>query len=302
MGIGSNKQTILIVDDSLLNLKILSEELKEEYNVLTATNGKDAINIISSKNTPSLILLDVLMPDIDGYTLCKKIRSMPIAKDIPIIFVTSMDRERDEEYGLSLGAIDYIKKPCNIAIIKARIKNHLELKMYRDLYKEISMLDGLTQIPNRRRFDDKLKTEWEKARQNGEYISVLLVDIDYFKSYNDSYGHLIGDEILKKVAVTIKETMDNPTFLAARWGGEEFACVLPETNKAGAIDMGERIRENIMKLNIEHITSLTENVLTVSVGSATVIPGDEDFNFILNRADEALYRAKSLGRNIVVAL
>lgn len=294
------RQSILIVDDVPMNIKILAAVLKDQYNVKVATSGKEALLIAVSKNPPDLILLDIMMPEMDGYEVCKRLKEAPETRDIPIIFVTAIDKEKDEEYGLSIGAIDYITKPFSIPIVKARVKNHIELKNYRDLLKENSMLDGLTGIANRRRFNDTMLTEWNRAKRSGSTLSILMVDIDFFKNYNDTYGHLEGDECLRKVALALKNGLKRPADLVARWGGEEFACILPETGHAEALTIAEDLRRSIMELAIPHKGSIIEKFVTVSMGVATISPSEnEEFESLIKKADDALYKAKERGRNRV---
>jgi diguanylate cyclase (GGDEF)-like protein len=299
-----NKHIVLIVDDAPTNLKVLGTALKDTYHLKLATNGEEALALASSKNPPDIILLDIMMPEMDGYEVCKRLKEAPETRDIPVVFITAMNEEKDEELGLQLGAIDYIAKPFSIPIVKARVKNHLELKQYRDMLKENSMIDGLTQIANRRRFDETLLVEWNRQKRHSESLSMLMIDIDFFKNYNDTYGHLQGDECLKQIAQTIKNGLKRSADLAARWGGEEFACILPDTDHTMAINIGEAIREAIMDLELPHEASLINSIVTVSIGVATVKSqeyADADFQVLIKKADDALYKAKESGRNKVVS-
>ncbi|MDF2612386.1 MAG: domain S-box/diguanylate cyclase protein [Clostridia bacterium] len=294
------KQIVLIVDDMPSNLKVLGTALKDDYHLKLTTNGEEALLIAASKNPPDIILLDIMMPDMDGYEVCRRLKEAPETKDIPVVFITAMNEEKDEEYGLMLGAIDYVTKPFSIPIVKARIKNHLELKRYRDMLKANSMIDGLTQIANRRRFDEALLMEWNRQKRHSEPLSMLMIDIDFFKNYNDTYGHLEGDECLKQVAETIKGELKRPTDLAARWGGEEFACILPETDPVEAMGIAENIRKAIMDKALPHRASLVNHVVTVSVGVAAMLPSENtDSKELIKKADDALYEAKQKGRNQV---
>ncbi|OEF96528.1 diguanylate cyclase [Desulfuribacillus alkaliarsenatis] len=292
------KQTILIVDDSRTNIMALADLLKDVWAIKIATNGKDALRIAFSEDQPDLILLDVMMPDMDGYEVCKRLKAAPETKHIPIVFVTAMNQAKDEEYGLSLGAIDYITKPISPPIVKARVNNHLELKRYRDLLKENSMVDGLTGVANRRRFDEAIELEWRRALRYEHSLSLLMVDIDYFKRYNDTYGHLEGDECLRKVAITLKQTLKRPLDMLARWGGEEFACLLPDTDAESAFKVAEQLRKAIVGLQLPHESSPISEYVTVSIGVATVLPNAEMHREdLFKQSDEALYKAKENGRN-----
>ena len=272
--------------------------LSEDYDVLISHNGKEALSICNSNDPPDLVLLDIIMPEIDGYEICRRLNRGVKTKDIPVIFLTSLTASRDIEFGLTLGAIDYITKPFSVPIIKAKIKNHLAVKYYQDTLKINTDVDPLTQIANRRRFDDTMTLEIKKAKRTGTILSVLLLDIDHFKFYNDTYGHLEGDSCLKKVAAALSTSLKRPKDLAARWGGEEFACLLPNTNAKGAQNVAEVLREAIQNLSIPHKSSPVNEVVTVSVGVVASNPMDDNsFDNLLKRADEALYQAKESGRN-----
>ena len=223
------RQTVLIVDDAPANIEVLSEALSDEYEVLFATSGQDALDVAAEQH-PDLILLDVMMPEMDGYEVCTRLKGDTKTQTIPIIFVTAMDHEEEETKGLNVGAIDYLAKPIRPAIVRARVRNHLELKRYRDNLECLSSTDGLTGIANRRRFDEFLDREWLRARRCQTPLSLILMDIDLFKGYNDHYGHLAGDDCLRHLAREMTACLRRPTDLVARYGGEEFACLLPDTD------------------------------------------------------------------------
>ncbi len=293
------KQSVLIVDDMVSNIEILSGVLGTEYEVLFATSGKDALDVVYDQ-APDLILLDVIMPDMDGYEVCAKLKADERTRDIPVIFVTAMDQEEDESKGLNAGVIDYITKPFRSSIVKARVRNHLELKRYRDLLKELSTVDGLTGIPNRRRFDEVLESEWRRARRNQTPLSLLLMDIDFFKAYNDHYGHLAGDDCLRQLARGLAEIVRRPADLVARYGGEEFVLLLPDTDADGAIWVANRVQDKIKHLNIPHSHSAVADYVTFSIGVATLVPADDQTLFdLIQCADKLLYTAKQNGRNCV---
>jgi len=291
------RQTVLIVDDTPANIEILSEVLDNAYEVLFATNGQDALNIAFDQN-PDLILLDVMMPEMDGYEVCTRLKQDPRTRGIPVIFVTALDQEGDETKGLQLGAIDYFTKPIQPPIVQARVRNHLELKRYRDFLENLSATDGLTGISNRRRLDEVLAIEWRRAKRNQTPLSLILMDIDLFKTYNDHYGHLAGDDCLRQLARAIAQCVRRPTDLVARYGGEEFACLLPDTDTDGALLVAKQMWANFNSLNIPHAYSPVADHVTQSLGVATLIPlaGQPLFDLI-RRADEFLYVAKRNGRN-----
>ncbi|BCS54218.1 diguanylate cyclase [Geobacter sp. SVR] len=295
----NRRQKLLIIDDTPVNIEILGELMGGECEVLFALNGTDGIELACSQ-LPDLILLDVMMPDVDGYEVCSRLKQDPLTRSIPVIFVTAMNHEEDEARGLEIGAIDYVNKPINQAIVRARIRNHLELKRHRDLLENICLADGLTGVANRRRFDQYLDQEWRRALRSGTTISLVMIDIDYFKLFNDGYGHVAGDECLRKVALKLVETLKRPSDMAARYGGEEFACILPETDAAGALLVAEELRHEVEALQIPHESSEVSSRVTISVGVASMTPSPgESYVAIAEQADQALYAAKKEGRNRV---
>ena len=297
-----NRQRILIVDDSLLNTKILEQSLKRDYDIQIANSGVKALSIVYSHKMPDLILLDIIMPDMNGYQVLKKLHQDQRTKDIPIIFLTSLDQAENQEYGLKLGAIDYITKPFNVGIVKAKIKNHLATKHYQDTLKISTDVDQLTRIANRRRFDEMLSLEIKKSKQMNQRLSLLMIDIDHFKLYNDTYGHLEGDECLRKVASTLDSSLQRPEDLAARWGGEEFTCLLPDTDEKDAGKIAESLRKAVLNLEIPHASSPVKKVVTISVGVATADSWEKATgDTLLKNADKALYKAKASGRNRISA-
>ena len=190
MNNNNEKPLILIVDDTPMNIRVLGTALKEDYQIRVATNGEEALEMATKLPVPDLILLDIMMPEMDGFQVLEVLKSLPETKEIPVIFVTALNKEDDEEKGLKIGAIDYITKPYSIPVLKARVKNHIELKKLRDVIKENSMLDGLTKIPNKNRFNDILEAEWSRGRRYQESLSVLMLDLDFFKIYNYTYWNL----------------------------------------------------------------------------------------------------------------
>ncbi len=294
------KPVVLIVDDTPVNIKVLGNALKDDYLIKIATNGEEALKVAANKPVPDLILLDIMMPEMDGYEVCAKLKEMPEAKGIPVIFVTALNKEGDEERGLGMGAIDYITKPYSIPILKARIKNHIELKKLRDQMKANSMRDGLTEIANKRKFEEVLRAEWSRGDRYQEPLALLLLDIDFFKNFNDKYGHLEGDDCLKKVAKALQEHLKRGTDLVARWGGEEFACILSNTTEEGALQVAEELRQKVENLKIVHETSDISEYVTISAGVAIMTPDKQlHHDEIVKKADEALYKAKQNGRNRV---
>ena len=292
------KPRILIVDDSPENIRILGQALKNDYQVSFSISGDHALTIAMSENPPDLILLDIIMTGMNGYEVCRKLKENKISRDIPVIFITAMNHEEDEKLGLEIGAVDYITKPFNMSIVKARVRTHIKLKQLLDMLKDLSSIDGLTGIPNRRRFDEVLNDEWRRALREQHSISLVMIDIDCFKAYNDNYGHLAGDDSLRKVAKTLAETVQRPMDFVARYGGEEFTAILPRTNLEGVQHVAEKMRKNIESLNIPHEFSSVARYVTISVGACSLIPLTlMSPSHLIKNADNALYSAKYNGRN-----
>jgi diguanylate cyclase (GGDEF)-like protein len=295
----TTKPLILIVDDTPTNIQVLAEALRPDYRVKVAPNGKAAFEVIA-KGMPDLILLDVMMPEMDGYEVCRRLKTQPETKEIPVIFITAKSDVLDEELGLRLGAVDYIIKPFNLPIVIARVRNHINLKIKSDLLETMAMVDRLTNIPNRRRFDASLEEEWRRAQRNGTHLSLLMIDIDHFKGYNDHHGHSAGDECLKKVAASLSSVVDRPGDLVARWGGEEFIAILPDTDLDGAKKIAEQMRARVEDMAIPHGHSDISPSVTVSIGVTGQQPQVTDSAAeLIEKADHMLYQAKNTGRNRV---
>jgi diguanylate cyclase (GGDEF)-like protein len=293
------KQTILIVDDVATDIQMLANALQEDYQILVSIKGEAALDIARSANKPDLILLDIMMPDTDGYKICKQLKSDPETMGIPVIFVTGLKKNDDQERGLNIGAVDYITKPFHLPIVKARVRNHMLLKQKTDMLEELSHLDGLTGIANRRHFDEILSKEQGRLGRLGGSLSMIMLDIDFFKAYNDNYGHGTGDECLIQVAKALSGIVKRPTDLLARYGGEEFAVILPDTSLEGAMQVAKSLHDEINRLNIAHaFTPIADHVtLSLGVASLTAEPGKASLEDLLKRADDALYKAKETGRN-----
>jgi diguanylate cyclase (GGDEF)-like protein len=293
------QQTVLIIDDDPIVVDIMETVFDGDLRILTARNGRAGIEMACAEN-PDLILLDVRMPDMDGYETCRQLKSMAETADIPVIFLTARIETEDEFKGLELGAIDYIAKPIVPQIVRARIQNHLTLKRQRDQLANMSMIDGLTGIANRRRFDDHIEQELRRASRNKAPLSLLLMDIDDFKAYNDTYGHAKGDDCLRTVAQEIRNFLRRPSDLVARYGGEEFAVVLPDTPPEAAAMLGEKIRAGIEALNIPHKSARAADHVTVSIGAGLCRPEEPLTKAqLIEAADQQLYASKRAGRNRV---
>lgn len=292
------KPTILVVDDMTTTLLLIHDLLKDTYEVKIAKSGTKALEILESPNDIDLILLDIEMPDINGYDVCKRIKNNETIKNIPIIFITGRTSQEDEEYGLNLGAIDYITKPFNKAIVKLRIKNYLDLKIKNDMLEKLSMYDGLTNIRNRRFFDETFEKTFNEIKRDKKSLAVLMIDIDFFKPYNDNYGHGQGDETLRKVAKALEKTIKRASDFVARYGGEEFVILLKDINKDGVEAVANNLLNAIRELKITHEFSKIENYVTVSIGASFYNSSSDITKLeLLLKADETLYNVKNSGRN-----
>ena len=292
------KPTILVVDDMTTTLLLLHDLLKDTYEVKIAKSGTKALEILESPNDIDLILLDIEMPDMNGYDVCKRIKNNETIKNIPIIFITGRTSQEDEEYGLNLGAIDYITKPFNKAIVKLRIKNYLDLKIKNDMLEKLSMYDGLTNIRNRRFFDETFEKTFSEIKRDKKSLAVLMIDIDFFKLYNDNYGHGQGDETLRKVAKALEKTIKRASDFVARYGGEEFVILLKDINKDGVEAVANNLLNAVRELKITHEFSKIENYVTVSIGASFYNSGSDITKLeLLLKADETLYNVKNSGRN-----
>lgn len=289
-------QSVLIVDDMPDNVRIMAEALKgTDCQVRFATTGAKALELAGGG--VDLILLDVVMPDLDGLEVCRRLKSDDRTNSIPIIFVTAREETEDQTRGFDAGAVDYITKPINPAIVRARVRTHLELKRSRDLLAEKAHLDALTGICNRRRFDDCLDGEWKRAARSARWLSLAMLDVDYFKRYNDTYGHARGDDCLRLVARAVSNFARRSGDVVARYGGEEFALILPDTDAAAMQVVMRGLLAQIAELGIEHAASPCAPHVTVSVGAVTLIPNTEQHPASgVEAADRLLYEAKESGR------
>ena len=299
--IEENRATILIVDDMSTNLMMLSDILKDDYNIKISKTGEKAIELCKNLDI-DLVLLDIEMPLMNGYEVCKNLKNYEKTKNIPIIFVSAKNSEEDEEYGLNLGAIDYISKPFSKVIIKARVKNQIKLKQKTELLEKLSNYDGLTNIKNRRYFDDRLTQVYKDSKIKNTNLALMMIDIDFFKPYNDNYGHGKGDEALKIVAKTLENsvlnTLDRPNDLVARYGGEEFVVLLSNIDLKELEEISNRLVKAIRDANIEHKFSKVASYLTISLG-AVLYKSSNDLSIasIMKSADEALYEVKQKSRD-----
>lgn len=304
LGMGSDilssvkKDRILIVEDDALNIVALSLILGEKYNLNICKDGLEAVEVARSQ-MPDLILLDVVMPGIDGFEVIARLKDLQETCNIPVIFITGLSNSVSEVRGLSLGAADYINKPLTPAIVELRVKNQMTIIRQMRKIQKLSTTDTLTNIANRRHFNVWLEQEWKRGAREQEPISLIMLDADKFKDYNDTYGHMQGDVALATLARIFKEHARRAMDLVARWGGEEFAVLLPSTCHSGAKAVAERIRRDVEEAVIMNSEGKPTRI-TVSIGVNTVLPqAGQSFESFISETDLALYKAKQTGRNKV---
>lgn len=292
------QQGVLIVDDRPENIRILGDQLAGKYHIRAATSGEKALEIVFSDDPPDLVLLDIVMPGLDGLEACRRIKANPSTAKIPVIFITARDGDDYETGGFAAGAVDYIVKPFNPVIVQARVDTHAELKRNRDLLEDLSYRDGLTGIANRRNFDEYLVKVWEFAMRDNNPVSLVMMDVDHFKAFNDNHGHQAGDDCLRSVASALAKISKRKTDLVARYGGEEFVCLLPKTSAEEALSLADSMREAVIALSIAHGFSSAGPVVSISQGIATRMPPRRSSpEGLIAGADKALYDAKQGGRN-----
>ena len=288
----------MIVDDSETSVVALTGILSPDYSIYAARNGQEGIEAAKT-HLPDVILLDVIMPEMDGYETIAVLKSLESTREIPVIFVSGPSSPEHEEKGLALGAVDYISKPLSPAIVKLRVRHQIQIQNYIRTIEHLSRLDQLTEMPNRRSFDERFFSEWKKSKRDKTPTSVLMIDIDDFKKCNDTYGHLQGDIVLKTIAQVITRTLHRPGDFAARWGGEEFIVLLPDTDANGAMTVAEQLRNNIENAVVP-LSDGQKAKVSVSVGVNTQeSSADSSIDDFINFADDALYTAKRDGKNRV---
>ncbi|KAB2924412.1 MAG: diguanylate cyclase [Dechloromonas sp.] len=295
----SQGQSVLVVDDEKQNRVLLAELLAGDCRVILAKNGPQAIER-AREQAPDLILLDVMMPDMSGYEVIQALQQDDATRQIPVIIISALDAPADEERGLDLGAVDYITKPFHPSIVRKRVRNHLQSVHRRNLLENLAKIDSLTEIANRRRYDEALESEWRRCARSGSPLSLGIIDVDHFKRYNDHLGHAAGDQILRQIAGRLSAFVRRPGDLIARYGGEEFVILLPNVEAGAAAGLGQEIRASIEALALPHPNSPVSRHVTISMGGITAIPngGEVDPKFF-KEADAALYAAKAEGRNRV---
>lgn len=310
----------LVIDDTLTSAMLVGHQLRKMgIEPLMARDGIAGVELFK-EHRPDLVLLDVVMPGgLDGYEVAKRIRQLERDGEwTPIIFLTSRTNDEDLERGIAVGGDDYLVKPVSEVVLTAKVRAMQRIAQMRyslvvltrrldEANREltrISSVDGLTGIANRRQFDEFLMREWGRAQRNGSPLGLLMCDVDFFKQYNDLYGHQAGDECLRAVASVLAYHVRRPTDLVARYGGEEFAVILPDTALAGATRVAESIREAVQALAMPHAAGGESGVVTVSIGVASLAPARElhQLAYLVRMADAGLYEAKGSGRNKVATV
>lgn len=299
----STKPHILIVDHEPASAGILARLLAAEYRVQRAPDAPHVLDAARRPgHIPDLILLDARPPIREGFDICRQLKADEMTRSVPVMLITQRDNADDEVRGLKLGAVDCITRPFHLDVVKARIRNQVRLKINNDLLERYANQDCLTDVANRRRFDLALDAEWRRATRDKKPLSLLMVDVDCFKQYNDLYGHLEGDQCLRRVAGAMAQALTRPGDLLARYGGEEFAVILPGTELEGARLMGERLRGAIAAMDIPHARRDGARRVTISIGCASACPTQAlSYHQLLQTADDQLYAAKKAGRDCVRA-
>lgn len=280
---------------------MLGDLLKVDYEVLLGESGEEGLEL-ARRHQPDVVLLDVVMPGLDGHEVLRRLRQDERTSSMCVVFITGEDAPEAEGRGLSEGASDYVTKPLHPTVVQARVALHMQVVRQRRMLESLANIDGLTELPNRRQFDAVFAAEWSRAKRTGQPLCVAWLDVDFFKRYNDSYGHAKGDQALQAVARTLRKRVQRPADLVARYGGEEFVVIMPDTPIEGATELAERLRIGVEGLSIPHKRSSAAVCLTVSIGVAcTIADVSPNAEALLQRADERLYRAKKAGRNRVMA-
>lgn len=324
---------ILVVDDDRFMRDLLRQVMeKEGYRVAEAENGLQGLEAYI-RLRPDMVLIDAIMPVMDGFTCCTRLQAMfeddssgeyDFTSHTPILMITSLEDSKSVDHAFEAGAVDFVTKPIHWAVLRQRVRRLLEqAQLYRRLQaaneelQRLAFLDGLTRVANRRGFDQALEHEWRRliresvsAKNAGtetqfvqkpSSVSLILCDVDFFKRYNDSCGHLAGDECLQEVAEALTRSVKRPGDLVARYGGEEFAILLPNTDAAGAVSVAQKIRTEIRNLQIPHPTSSVSEFITVSLGVTATIPCPSTVpSELISIADKALYQAKEAGRDRLI--
>ncbi|PKF63376.1 diguanylate cyclase response regulator [Psychromonas sp. psych-6C06] len=292
---------ILIIDDDPSVIITLNKVLNKIGRIRFAADAKQAFAMISGRH-PDLILLDVELPDMRGLEVCTLLKSNAEMQNIPVLFITSNIEVGFEEKVFDVGGADYITKPLNPRVVAARVNTHLNYQRAIGLLENLAHKDSLTGLDNRRSFDEQLAIEFKRSRRENTPLTIVMIDIDQFKKYNDHFGHVEGDMCLKNIASILMQTARRPTDFVARYGGEEFAFIFPDTDQQGAQVLLSQLLKNIENVGIVHSPEAQYGHVTISIGYSTYLPDQAkkknsvDWK-VVNVADQALYQSKQNGRN-----
>lgn len=287
---------VLIVDDNPLNLEILELAVPHEFEVLRASDGRTALDLARERR-PDAILLDVMMPGLDGFEVCRRLKADPKTRDIPVIFVSALEEVDAAVQGFGVGAGDYITRPVRREILRARLLNQIDRKRREEELLRHSTHDKLTGIGNRRRFDEYLDQQWRLAERADHWLGLIMLDVDHFKPFNDAYGHAAGDQALRAIARALSSALYRPADLVTRYGGEEFAIILPDTALEGCHHVAKRAVEAVQRCAIPHHCNADFGVVTISAGVASLESAFAAPETLFEMADKALYQAKHTGGN-----
>lgn len=291
----NKKHSILIIEDDLSSIAVLNESLGDEYIIYSKDNGYDGI-IAAKELKPDLIMLDIVMPNMSGFAVIETLKSDRDTHKIPVIFVTAQSNSADEETGLNLGAADYITKPLSPSIIKMRVRNHIRIIEQLNQIEQLGTIDVLTRIINRRYFNELIELEWTRAAENKSLFGFLLIDIDKLKTINKSVGYLNADIIIQLIANTIKQTLSHPSIRLARWGGGEFALILPHTNTDDAVKLGKTISKAVAANMLNLDKSIPPVDVTLSISAHSIVPAlDYGISKFISQVDNVLHLIKAAG-------
>ncbi|MEH2329902.1 PleD family two-component system response regulator [Nostoc sp.] len=300
-----SQSLVLIVDDEPFIRLILRHFLEQEgYQIAEAQNGIEAINVFNQLH-PDIVLLDAIMSDMDGFECCTQLELLDCNKHTPVLMITGLEDQESVDRAFAVGAMDFVTKPIHWPVLRQRVKRLIQQSQLQQKLEAVNLelqrlvtIDGLTQVANRRRFEEYFYQEWQRLKREQRPLSLILCDVDFFKLYNDTYGHRVGDRCLQKIAQAIKDMIKRPGDLVARYGGEEFAVILPNTDTEGATHVADEICHAVRILAIPHQNSQVSSHVTISVGFTTEIPQpDSDLEEMIAAADRALYEAKAAGRD-----
>lgn len=296
--ISMKKPMVLVVDDDITTVKFIAQAIKSEYEVIFALSAIECLQKASQAVKPDLILLDVKMPKVDGFEICDTLKSTPETQHIPVVFITSAKLASDQVKGFELGATDYLTKPIDTKILKARLRAHIRQSTDLKSLEALVLTDVLTGVANRRKFNEAICSDWKLAVRDKSPISLLMIDIDDFKRFNDHYGHPKGDKCLIAVANTLQKTVERPIDMVARVGGEEFVILLPNTDLEGAEFIAQKVLDEIRLLEYPHAESSVRDIVTLSIGVSCAEPCIEDEpELLIQAADKGLYKAKHDGKD-----